>query len=81
MPDPAELSLTTAVTLVLGGIAAFILALVLALGGYGRPRSPRATAAPALPAPSVLASASGEAQPQEFELPVDTSDQTDTGTR
>jgi ABC-type transporter Mla subunit MlaD len=70
MADPNELSVTTVVTLVLGGVAAFVLALVIALGGYGQGQAKKpTTTVRAEPAPS----ASG-AEQRDVEIPLDTTE-------
>lgn len=57
MSGSGDFSVTTAGALVVGGIAALVLAVVIALGGYGRPRGPAAPvmdgASGALPAAEV----------------------------
>ena len=68
MGGSTEFSVASAVTLVLGGIAAFVLALTIALGGYGQGRAKRAsTALSAEPARSAAPAASGE-YPSEAEI-------------
>jgi hypothetical protein len=73
MPDPNQLSVATTIALILGGIAAFALALAIALGGYGR-GGKGSMASSARPTPSVAPGASSEAPGDEIEFPLETSE-------
>lgn len=76
MAGSTDFSVASAVALVLGGIAAFVLALTIAWGGYGRGRAPKAsTAMSAEPARSAAPAASGESLSEaEIEYLLDTSE-------
>lgn len=70
MSDAAELSVTAVVTLVLGGVAAFVLALLIALGGYGSPK--KVSPGPSARAASSAAPASSRSLEElEAEYPLD----------
>jgi hypothetical protein len=74
MSDPAQLSVTSVVALVLGGVAAFVLALVIALGGYGHGGAKKekvSTASSAQPASSAAPAASGGLHELETEYPLE----------
>ena len=73
MVGSSELSVTSAVALVLAGIFAFILALTIALGGYGRGGS-RTAAASAEPIRGAAPAASAESSEAELEYLLDTSE-------
>jgi hypothetical protein len=70
MPKHGDFSASTAVALVLGGIAALALATSIALGGYGRPKS---RAVPASGANNA-APAGGAPTAAEIEYLLDTSE-------
>ena len=75
MAGSGELSVASVVALVLGGLAAFVLALVIALGGYGRGSAKKASnAMSAEPANGVAAGESAEAPEAESEYLLDMSE-------
>jgi hypothetical protein len=75
MAGSGELNVASVVALVLGGLAAFVLALVIALGGYGRGGAEKAaTALSAEPANVVAPAASAEVREAEGEYLLDTSE-------
>lgn len=77
MTGPADFNVTTAGALVLGGVAALLLATVIALGGYGRPADPATSVSASATAPSMPAV--GGALPEaEVEYLLDSSEPTST---
>jgi hypothetical protein len=75
MAGSGELNVASVVALVLGGLAAFVLALVIALGGYGSGSAKKAAKAmSAVPANRVAPGASAEVAEAEGEYPLDTSE-------
>jgi hypothetical protein len=74
MAGSGELNVASVVALVLGGLAAFVLALVIALGGYGSGSAKKAAKAmSAVPANGVAPGASAEVE-AEGEYLLDTSE-------
>lgn len=73
MTGSGDFNVTAAGALVLGGIAALLLATVIALGGYGRPRSHATPLSASASAPSIPAT--GGALPEtEVEYLLDTNE-------
>ena len=75
MAGSGELNVASVVALVLGGLAAFVLALVIALGGYGRGSAKRAERAlSAEPTNRAAAGVSADLPEAEREYLLDTSE-------
>ena len=78
MTSPGDFSVTAAGALVLGGIAALLLATVIALGGYGRPHEHATSVSASAVAPSPSAAGGAAA---EVEYLLDTTEPTSTPVR
>ncbi len=80
MTSPGDFSVTAAGALVLGGVAALLLATVVALSGYGRPHRQATPVSSSAAAPSMRA-AGGALPETEVEYLLDTSESTAGSTK